>query len=77
MSAGPLSLRILLGPEKFGIIVVSIVVAIMGGAIGPPLRGCIAGVSSMRVGFALPPVCFVFIALYGMVCLKLEDKDRA
>jgi len=30
----------------------------------------------MRVGFALPLVCFVFIAAYGMIWQKLENKDR-
>jgi hypothetical protein len=29
----------------------------------------------MRVGFAVPLVCFVFIALYGAVWQKLEAKD--
>jgi FHS family L-fucose permease-like MFS transporter len=53
-----------------------IVMSIVGGAIAPPLMGYIADVSSMRVGFALPLVCFVFIALYGMVWQKLENKDR-
>jgi hypothetical protein len=30
----------------------------------------------MRTGFAVPLVCFVFIALYGVFWQKLEDKDR-
>jgi hypothetical protein len=29
----------------------------------------------MRVGFAVPLVCFGFIALYGMIWQKLEAKD--
>ena len=53
-----------------------IVMSIVGGAIFPPLMGYIADVSSMRVGFALPLVCFVWIAVYGMVWQKLENKDR-
>ena len=53
-----------------------IVMSIVGGAIAPPLMGYIADRSSMRVGFALPLICFVFIALYGMVWQKLENKDR-
>jgi FHS family L-fucose permease-like MFS transporter len=53
-----------------------IVMSIVGGAIAPPLMGHIADISSMRVGFALPLICFVGIALYGMVWQKLESKDR-
>jgi fucose permease len=30
----------------------------------------------MRVGFAVPLICFVFVALYGMIWQKLENKDR-
>ena len=53
-----------------------IVMSIVGGAIAPPLMGYIADKSSMRVGFALPLVCFVFIAIYGLSWQKLEAKDR-
>ena len=42
-----------------------IVMSIIGGAIAPPLMGHVADVSSMRVGFVIPLVCFGFIALYG------------
>jgi FHS family L-fucose permease-like MFS transporter len=53
-----------------------IVMAIVGGAIAPPLMGYIADRTSMRVGFVVPLICFGFIALYGMVWQKLENKDR-
>ena len=53
------------------------VMSIVGGAIAPPLMGHIADVHSMRIGFILPLVCFVFIALYGMIWQKLESKDAA
>jgi FHS family L-fucose permease-like MFS transporter len=53
-----------------------IVMSIVGGAIAPPLMGHIADISSMRTGFVVPLVCFVFIALYGMFWQKLENKDR-
>ena len=33
--------------------------------------------SSMRDGFVVPLVCFVFIAIYGAVWQKLEAKDSA
>ena len=53
-----------------------IVMSIVGGAIAPPLMGHIADISSMRAGFALPLICFVFVALYGAFWQKLENKDR-
>jgi FHS family L-fucose permease-like MFS transporter len=42
-----------------------IVMSIVGGAIAAPFMGHIADVYSMRTGFAVPLVCFFFIALYG------------
>jgi FHS family L-fucose permease-like MFS transporter len=54
-----------------------IVMSIVGGAIAAPFMGHIADTSSMRAGFMVPLVCFVFIALYGMVWQKLEAKDAA
>ena len=53
-----------------------IVMSIVGGAIAPPLMGHIADISSMRVGFAVPLVCFVVVAIYGSVWQKLENIDR-
>jgi FHS family L-fucose permease-like MFS transporter len=51
--------------------------SIVGGAIAPPLMGHIADISSMRVGFVVPLVGFVIIAVYGTIWQKLENKDRA
>ncbi len=50
-----------------------IVMSIVGGAIAAPFMGHIADTSSMRAGFVVPLVCFVFIAIYGCVWQKLED----
>jgi len=52
-----------------------IVMSIVGGAIAPARMGRIADVYSMRVGFAVPLVCFFLIAIYGLFWQKLEDKD--
>jgi len=52
-----------------------IVMSIVGGAIAAPFMGHIADTHSMKVGFVVPLVCFVFIALYGAVWQKLEAKD--
>jgi MFS transporter, FHS family, L-fucose permease len=54
-----------------------IVMSIVGGAIAPPFMGHIADAHSMRVGMAVPLVCFVFIAVYGMLWQKLEARDAA
>jgi len=54
-----------------------IVMSIVGGAIAAPFMGHIADVHSMRMGFAVPLVCFVLIAIYGLVWQKLEAKDIA
>jgi len=52
-----------------------IVMSIVGGAIAPPFMGRIADQYSMRVGFVVPLVCFVFVALYGFVWAKLSWQD--
>ena len=54
-----------------------IVMSIVGGAIAPPRMGHIADVHSMRLGMAVPLVCFVLIAAYGLFWQKLEAKDAA
>jgi FHS family L-fucose permease-like MFS transporter len=54
-----------------------IVMSIVGGAIAAPFMGHIADTHSMRTGFIVPLVCFVFIACYGAVWQKLEAKDSA
>ena len=42
-----------------------IVMAIMGGALLPKLMGYVADVSNMSRGFAVPMLCFLFVAWYG------------
>jgi len=50
-----------------------IVMSIVGGAIAAPFMGHIADTHSMRIGFVVPLVCFIFIAIYGMIWQKLES----
>jgi FHS family L-fucose permease-like MFS transporter len=52
-----------------------IVMSIVGGAIAPPFMGHIADVHSMRLGMVVPLVCFVAIAIYGLLWQKLELQD--
>lgn len=52
-----------------------IVMSIVGGAIAPPFMGHIADKHSMRIGFSVPLVCFVFVSLYGLIWAKLSTLD--
>ena len=52
-----------------------IVMSIVGGAIAPPFMGHIADRHSMRIGFVVPLVCFVFVALYGLIWARLSRQD--
>ncbi len=52
-----------------------IVMSIVGGAIAPPFMGHIADTHSMRVGFVVPLICFIFVALYGFAWAKLNTLD--
>jgi FHS family L-fucose permease-like MFS transporter len=52
-----------------------IVMSIVGGAIAAPFMGHIADQHSMRIGFVVPLVCFMLIAIYGCFWQRLEDKD--
>lgn len=52
-----------------------LVMSIVGGAIMTPLMGWIADKGGMRIGFAIPLVCFAVIAAYGALWQKLESKD--
>jgi MFS transporter, FHS family, L-fucose permease len=52
-----------------------IVMSIVGGAIAAPFMGHIADTSSMRMGFVVPLVCFIGVALYGAMWQILESKD--
>lgn len=54
-----------------------IVMSIVGGAIAPPFMGRIADRHSMHMGFVVPLVCFVFVALYGFTWAKLSMLDSS
>ena len=68
-----LSIRGLGEHTKFGSSL--LVMSIVGGAIAPPFMGHIADISSMRIGFLVPLVCFALIAAYGVLWPKLETLD--
>jgi FHS family L-fucose permease-like MFS transporter len=53
-----------------------IVMSIVGGALAPPFMGRLADRHSMRFGFVVPLICFVFVALYGSFWARLMRQER-
>jgi MFS transporter, FHS family, L-fucose permease len=53
-----------------------LVMTIVGGAVCPVIMGRIADVSRMAVGFAVPMVCFAFIAWYAFFRAKSTADDH-
>ena len=57
-----------------------LVMAIVGGALMPPLQGMIidcgtiAGHPAVNVSYCLPLICFVIVALYGLRARKMNNK---
>ncbi|MDP1631667.1 MAG: sugar MFS transporter [Caulobacter sp.] len=47
-----------------------ICMAIVGGAIVPPLTGMVADAATLRVALVVPAICYVVIALYGRFCRR-------
>lgn len=47
-----------------------LVMAIVGGAIFPALMGYVADISSMKIGFVIPLLCFVVVFFYGLYGYK-------
>jgi FHS family L-fucose permease-like MFS transporter len=46
--------------------------AIVGGAVIPPLTGHIADLSSLRIALALPMLCYAVILAYGLLVARKE-----
>jgi FHS family L-fucose permease-like MFS transporter len=58
-----------------------LVMAIVGGALMPPLQGMIidcgtiAGHPAVNVSYALPLICFIIVAIYGFRAMKQTSKN--
>jgi fucose permease len=52
------------------------VMAIVGGAIMPFMMGWLADTFSMRIGFIMPLICFVYILFYAALWPTLENRDK-
>lgn len=42
--------------------------AVVGGAVFPPLQGLIADSKGVQLSYVVPCLCFIFIVLYGIFC---------
>ncbi|GHT68846.1 L-fucose:H+ symporter permease [Bacteroidia bacterium] len=50
-----------------------LVLTVVGGAIAPALMGLI-GADNMNIGFIVPLICFLYIAVFGLIENKLKPK---
>ncbi len=54
--------------------------AIVGGALMPPMQGSIIdcrvlwGMPAVNVSFILPLICFIVVAVYGLYTARLDRK---
>jgi FHS family L-fucose permease-like MFS transporter len=49
-----------------------LIMTIVGGAVAPPLMGCIADASSIGMAFVVPMICYIFIGIYAHAA-RLKD----
>lgn len=52
-----------------------LIMAVVGGAVLPPLLGIIADASNIRFGFIVPMVAFAYIVFYGLIGYRVGRKD--
>merc|ERR1712060_119709 len=55
-----------------------LIMAIGGGAIFPPMQGWVIDTFNIRASFAVPLVCFLFVAAFGFdtMCRQRAESDR-
>jgi MFS transporter, FHS family, L-fucose permease len=53
------------------------VMAILGGALLPPLQGLIADHSSIQMSYIVPMVAYAYIAFYGLIGHRVGRKNAA
>ena len=52
-------------------------IAVVGGAVFPPLQGMIADTKGVQLSYLVPCLCFVFIVLYGVFCDRRTVQTKA
>ncbi|MFI5124482.1 MAG: MFS transporter [Chitinophagales bacterium] len=50
--------------------------AIVGGAVFPPVQGMIADRAGIQVSYIVPCICFVLIVLYGIFCDRRSSRKK-
>ncbi|MCG7532409.1 L-fucose:H+ symporter permease [Psychrobium sp. MM17-31] len=50
--------------------------AIVGGALIPPLQGLMADAVGIQLSFALPLICYIYIAYYGLIGSKVVPAKK-
>jgi FHS family L-fucose permease-like MFS transporter len=53
-----------------------LVMAILGGALIPPLQGLIADFAGIKVSFILPMLCYLYLSIYGFMNSKIKNGSR-
>ena len=53
-----------------------LVMAVVGGALLPPLQGLIADHASLQVSFIVPMIAYAYVAFYGLIGYKIGQKTR-
>ncbi|MEP7230470.1 MAG: MFS transporter [Ginsengibacter sp.] len=51
-------------------------IAIVGGAVFPPIQGMIADSKGVQVSYLVPCFCFVLIVLYGIFCSRRSSLEK-
>ena len=54
-----------------------LIMGILGGALLPPIQGGLADHIGIQASFCVPMVAFAYIAFYGGVWQKLENRDQS
>jgi FHS family L-fucose permease-like MFS transporter len=49
--------------------------AILGGALLPPLQGLIADKSGLQISYVVPLIAYAYVAFYGAVGHKIGRKN--
>ena len=48
-------------------------IAIVGGAVFPPLQGLVADAVGLQLSYLVPCVCFAMIVIYGLYCARTRQ----
>ncbi len=51
-------------------------IAIVGGAVFPPLQGMIADEMGIQISYLVPCGCFILVVVYGLFCARLKGNLR-